>query len=168
MARVSVGVTAYRPMAVPDLDQVWELEQRTYPQPWSRPVFEEELSAPGRTYLVATCGDSIIGYAGLMVVGDDAHVTTLVVDPESRGRRIGTRLLLLLIEAGLGAGAHNLTLEVRVSNAAAQALYRRFGLAPVGVRKNYYLDEDALVMWAHDIAGADYGERLREIKETLG
>lgn len=167
MARVRVGVTSFRPMAAADLDTVCELEQRTYPQPWPRRVFEQELSAPGRTYIVALHDHAIIGYAGLMVVGDDAHVTTVVVDPQSRSRTVGTRLLLQLIEAGLGSGAHNLTLEVRASNATAQSLYRKFGLAPVGVRKNYYTDEDALVMWAHDIDSDHYEERLRQIREVL-
>ncbi|MDH3518576.1 MAG: ribosomal-protein-alanine N-acetyltransferase, partial [Acidimicrobiia bacterium] len=70
-------------------------------------------------------------------------------------------------EAALAGGARSLTLEVRSSNKAAQALYRRFGMAPVGVRKQYYRDEDALIMWAHEIDGDDYTARLDGIRSSL-
>ncbi len=156
-----------RPMAATDLDRVLEIEAATYAQPWTRGVFEDELAADHRTYLVAEHAGTIVGFGGLMVVGDDAHVTTLVSVRPAHVKAIGTRLMLALVEAGLAAGARQLTLEVRASNRRAQDFYRKFGLAPVGVRKNYYLDEDALIMWAHDIAGPDYRERLTEIEEAL-
>jgi ribosomal-protein-alanine N-acetyltransferase len=76
--------------------------------------------------------------------------------------------MLRLVSAALEAGARSLTLEVRVSNAAAQALYRRFGMAPVGVRKAYYVDEDALIMWAHEIDSDEYAQRLDAIAAELG
>jgi ribosomal-protein-alanine N-acetyltransferase len=103
-----------------------------------------------------------------MEVGDEAHITTVVVDPQHRGGRVGTRLMLQLVGAAVERGARSLTLEVRVSNAAAQALYRRFGMAPVGLRKRYYSDEDALVMWAHEIDSPEYAARLEEIRRELG
>ncbi len=167
MVRVEIGMITLRPMTSADLDGVAQLEARIYPQPWSRRVFEEELRAPARTYLVATQDGEIVGYGGLMVVGEDAHVTTVAVAPEARGGSVATRLMLELVDAGLAAGARSLTLEVRTSNAAAQALYRKFGMVPVGVRKNYYRDEDALIMWAHDIDGDHYAERIKEIREAL-
>jgi ribosomal-protein-alanine N-acetyltransferase len=102
-----------------------------------------------------------------MVIGEDAHVTTVAVDRDAREGAIGTRLMLRLVDAALEWCARNLTLEVRASNTAAQALYRKFGMAPVGVRKNYYRDEDALIMWAHDIDGDEYRARLAEIREGL-
>ena len=94
------------------------------------------------------------GYAGLLMVADDGHITTVAVDPAWHRHGIGTRLLLAAGRAAPWRGAEQLTLEVRCRNAGAQALYRRFGFAPAGVRKAYYADngEDALVMWAHDIA----------------
>jgi ribosomal-protein-alanine N-acetyltransferase len=76
-------------------------------------------------------------------------------------------LMLRLARSAIEAGASSVTLEVRVSNEPAQALYRRFGMAPVGVRKSYYRDEDALIMWAHDIDRAAYGERLQAIAGEL-
>jgi len=167
VARVVVRVSDIRPMSPDDIEAVVELELRTYSQPWPAQVFRDELAAAGRTYLVAMRENDIAGYAGLMVVGPDAHVTTVVVDPGARGDALGTRLMLRLVEAGLAHRAKNLTLEVRTSNVAAQALYRKFGMVPVGVRKNYYRDEDALIMWAHDIDGDEYTERMATIRERF-
>ncbi|MEX1271287.1 MAG: GNAT family N-acetyltransferase, partial [Acidimicrobiia bacterium] len=101
------------------------------------------------------------------IVSDEAHITTVVVDPVHRQARVGTRLMLALIDHALASGAGALTLEVRVSNEAAQALYRRFGMAPVGVRKQYYRDEDALIMWVHDIDSDAYSDRLTTIKAAV-
>lgn len=157
-----------RPMVPADIPAVAAIEAETYPQPWSAGVFADELAAPHRTYLVAEAADRTVGYGGLMLVGDEAHVTTVVVAPDVRGGRIGTRLMLGLVDAGLAAGARSLTLEVRESNAAAQRLYRRFGLAPVGVRKKYYIDEDALIMWAHDVDSPEYRRRLDDIRREVG
>jgi ribosomal-protein-alanine N-acetyltransferase len=75
--------------------------------------------------------------------------------------------MLNLAEIAVESGATSLTLEVRISNLQAQALYKRFGMAPVGVRKRYYRDEDALVMWVHDIHGEEYQNRLEEIEQGL-
>ena len=158
----------FRDMLPADLPRVLELETAIYPQPWSPLVFTEELSQANRVYLVAVDDDdTVVGYAGLMVVAADAHITTVAVDPVARGNRLGTRLMLALADAAVEAGAEHLTLEVRMSNEAAQRLYERFGFAPVGLRKNYYRDEDALVMWAIDIGTAEYRERLESIREGL-
>ena len=156
-----------RPMTADDIDAALGLEERVYAQAWSRQVFTDELDQPTRRYLVADVAGSLAGYGGVMLVGDEAHITTVVVDPLHRQSRIGTRLMLALVDKALGAGAKALTLEVRVSNEAAQALYRRFGMAPVGVRKQYYRDEDALIMWVHDIDGDNFLTRLAELRETL-
>ncbi|MGH8911441.1 MAG: ribosomal protein S18-alanine N-acetyltransferase [Acidimicrobiia bacterium] len=155
------------PLTTDDVDEAVSLESRTYSTPWSEKVFRDELSAPGRTYVKAVVGSHLVGYAGLMVVGHEAHVTTVVVDPEHRGGGVGTRLMLQLVDHALAEGARSLTLEVRVSNEAAQSLYRRFGMSPVGLRKRYYVDEDALIMWAHDIGSDDYATRLADIREGL-
>jgi ribosomal-protein-alanine N-acetyltransferase len=104
-----------------------------------------------------------------MYVVDEAHVTTLAVHPDHQGRRIGARLLAALVRAALGEGMTSLTLEVRASNRPAQALYRRFGLGPAGIRRGYYRGsgEDAVVMWAEDIDSEAYGRRLDAIEEAL-
>jgi ribosomal-protein-alanine N-acetyltransferase len=154
-------------MAPDDLGAVVALEREIYPQPWTPGVFEEELSRPNRVYLAAEDGDELVGYAGLMMIDEDAHVTTVAVSPTARKKKLGSRLLLALIEEGLASGCHHLTLEVRVSNHPARDLYQRFGLAPVGLRKNYYVDEDALIMWAIDIDGPEYRDRLQRIREEI-
>ena len=131
------------------------------------PLQLDKLALDNREYIVATEGDAVVGYAGLLLIEDDAHVTTVAVNPEVRRRRLGTRLMLELVDLALERGAKHLTLEVRMSNASAQALYQRFGFAPVGLRKNYYRDEDALVMWAIDIDTDEYAERIVQIRRSL-
>jgi len=165
MESLVIGVRA---MAAGDLEEVAVIERSVYADPWSKEAFLEELEAPNRTYIVAIEGGMVLGYAGLMTVGEDAHVTTLSVTEARQGEGIGTRLLLELVETATGHGAHHLTLEVRASNQRAQGLYRRFGLGPVGVRRRYYQSEDALVMWAHDINGSQYRRRIERIKEEVG
>ncbi len=163
---VRVGLS-YRSMSEEDFPAVAALEQATYATPWSEQVFRDELAQPDRIYLVAVDESALAGYAGLMRVGEEAHVTTVAVDDAWRGKKVGTALMLRLVDGAIRNGAAHLTLEVRTSNVIAQDLYRRFGMAPVGVRKNYYQNEDALIMWAHDIGGPEYGERLAQIREGL-
>lgn len=167
MATASPPFVSVRFMELDDLDAVLALEGEIYSQPWSRQVFVDELAADHRIYLVAEIDGEVVGYAGLMVIVGDAHVTTVAVADGARRHRIATRLLLDLVDGSLVLGARHLTLEVRVSNQGAQRLYTRFGLAPVGVRKDYYIDEDALIMWVTDIDGDEYRRRLVAIRGDL-
>ena len=161
-------MTAIRDMRRRDIPAVAALEAEIYDQPWSPRVFFDELALDTRAYVVATDADgSVIGYAGVLVVETDAHVTTIAVAPEVRGRQLGKRLMVAIVDRALDAGARHLTLEVRVSNASAQGLYERFGFRPVGRRKNYYKTEDALVMWATDIDTPEYQELLTGIRASL-
>jgi ribosomal-protein-alanine N-acetyltransferase len=149
---------------------VLQIEQQVYPRPWSMSLFLSELAQrTSRVYLVAKVGATVVGYAGLMLVGSDGHITTIAVDPAWHRRGIGARLLLELSRIGIASGCTALTLEVRMSNDAAQSMYRRFGYAPAGVRKNYYAEtnEDALIMWAHDVDLSPYEARLDEIEAAL-
>jgi ribosomal-protein-alanine N-acetyltransferase len=131
-------------------------------------VFHDELDqvAGGhRTYVVAKLGRSVVGYAGLMFVVDEAHVTNVAVHPDHRRSGIATRLLLALARGAIERGCVAWTLEVRASSTGAQALYRAFGFVPAGVRAKYYENtEDAIVMWCHDIQGAEYAERLARLE----
>ncbi|MBN2113415.1 MAG: ribosomal protein S18-alanine N-acetyltransferase [Acidimicrobiia bacterium] len=151
-----------------DIPAVAALERLSFADPWSEQAFHEELGAAGRRYLVAEEGGAVVGYGGLLVVGEDTHVVTLAVAPQDRGRGLGSRMMLALAEEALAAGSSHLTLEVRVSNEAAQRLYRRFGFETVGLRRHYYRDEDALIMWAVDADSDEYARRLAEIREGLG
>lgn len=155
-------------MSRSDIPAVAELESEIYDQPWSPRVFFDELATDNRRYLVATDDAGVVvGYCGLLIVEDDAHVTTIAVAPRSRGHHLGTRLMLEIVDTALASNTRHLTLEVRVSNDPAQKLYERFGFEPVGRRRNYYKDEDALVMWATDIDTDDYQDRVADIRATL-
>jgi ribosomal-protein-alanine N-acetyltransferase len=152
------------------LRSVLRIEARVYPVPWSMSLFLSELALrSSRAYYVAFVGRQLVGYAGLMMTLDDGHVTTIAVDPAWHRHKVGSQLLLALSREAIRRGATSLTLEVRLANKAAQTLYRRFGFRPVGVRKNYYAEtkEDALVMWAEDVAGPEYARLLDLIESGI-
>ena len=158
------------PMRRRHVRSVLRIESQVYPRPWSMGLFMSELALRNsRAYYVARVDGVVVGYGGLMVVADEGHVTTLAVDPAWQRRGIGSRLLLTLAGEAIAREARSLTLEVRMSNTGAQELYRRFGFAPAGVRKRYYVEtnEDALVMRAHDIDGTAYRRRLAAIESGL-
>lgn len=157
----------FRNLVIGDIPVLAGLEQEIYPQPWSTGVFYDELTHDDRVYLAAVSEGKIIGFAGLMLVGEDAHVTTLAVRSGERKAGLGTRLMLRLVTAGLERGASHLTLEVRSTNTGAQRLYEKFGMVSVGVRKHYYRDDDAVIMWVRDIDQSDYASRLAEIEAQL-
>ncbi|HEU4895671.1 MAG TPA: ribosomal protein S18-alanine N-acetyltransferase, partial [Acidimicrobiia bacterium] len=154
-------VSSIRPMQPSDLRSVVALEAAQQPRPWSESVFRGELEAENRVYLIVEGEDDIAGFGGVMIVGDEAHVTNLLVSDSHRRQGLGRALMLALTEAAIASGARHLTLEVRTGNEAARALYARLGLVPVGIRPRYYGDDDALILWAHDIDRPDYLERLR-------
>jgi len=158
------------PMRRRHLRSVLRIEAQVYPRPWSLSLFMSELALRAtRSYYVARVHGAVVGYSGLMLSGDDAHVTTIAVDPAWHRHGIGTRLMLNIARTARDGGTRNLTLEVRVSNKPAQALYYRFGFHPAGVRKNYYVEtnEDALVMWAKDIDSGAYARRLATLESAV-
>jgi ribosomal-protein-alanine N-acetyltransferase len=133
---------------------VLQIEQQVYPRPWSMSLFLSELAQrTSRVYLVAKVGTTVVGYAGLMLVGSDGHITTIAVDPAWHRRGIGARLLLELSRIGIASGCTALTLEVRMSNDAARRLYEGLGFSVEGVRRDYYQDprEDAIILWKRDL-----------------
>lgn len=111
----------------------------------------------------------IVGYGGLWTCVDEAHITTIAVDPIYRGRGIGELLLNGLIDQALSTNADLLTLEVRISNVVAQQLYLKYGFHPFGKRTRYYTDngEDALIMSTDSIQSKSYQERLYELRGLL-
>jgi ribosomal-protein-alanine N-acetyltransferase len=158
------------PMRRRHLRSVLRIEAQVYPRPWSLGLFMSELALRStRAYYVARVEGMVVGYGGLMMTGDDGHITTIAVDPSWHRHKVGSRVLLTLAREAIRRGAANLTLEVRVSNQGAQALYRKFGFRPAGIRKNYYVEtnEDALVMWADDVDGDEYARRLEVIEEGI-
>ncbi|MBO0747851.1 MAG: ribosomal protein S18-alanine N-acetyltransferase, partial [Acidimicrobiaceae bacterium] len=152
------------------LRSVLRIESQVYPRPWTLTLFLSELNMrSGRAYVAARVDGIVVGYAGLMMQLDEAHVTTIAVDPAWQRHKVGSRLLSWLAHSARAMGAKNLTLEVRVSNAPAQAMYRNFGFEEVGIRKNYYTDvrEDALIMWANDIDTEAYAALLKSIDDAI-
>ncbi len=131
------------------------------PDPQRSPQLEEELR-------------SIVGYAGIWVMTDEAHVTTIASAPTMRGRGVGELLLVALIHRGIEVGARWMTLEVRASNSVAQNLYRKYTFKEMGVRRRYYSDngEDALVMWTDALDSESFQAALdqneRKLAERLG
>jgi ribosomal-protein-alanine N-acetyltransferase len=149
---------------------VLRIEGQVAPRPWTTSLFLSELALrSSRAYFVARVGRDVVGYGGLMMTLDDGHVTTLSVDPRWHRHKIGTRLLLALAREGIARGATGLTLEVRLSNFGAQALYRRFGFDAAGVRAGYYVEtkEDALIMWAHEVHKPEYTRLLDGLERTV-
>jgi ribosomal-protein-alanine N-acetyltransferase len=145
---------------------IMNIERQVYPRPWSPSLFVSEMtSGRSRAYLVALDGRAVVGYGGLVSYGDEAHVTTIAVDPEYQRQKIGTRLLYELILQAQEMEARAVSLEVRVTNWGAQRMYARFGFRPVGVRKNYYQEtnEDAVVMWTENIRAPEYRRLLEHI-----
>ncbi len=159
---MGTGLISIRPMSSEDVAAAAALEARHQPAPWSERVLRDEVGAHNRFYMVVDDG-SVAGFGGVMVVGDEAHITNLLVDPRIRRKGVGRRLLVALMSAAIEAGARHLTLEVRTANQPARALYASLGLAPVGVRPGYYGNDDALIMWAHDIDSLEYQERLGRV-----
>lgn len=158
------------PMRRRHLRAVLRIEQRSYPRPWSMSLFLSELALrSSRAYFVARVGRETVGYAGLMMVPPDGHVTTVAVDPRWHRCKIGTRLVLALTHEAIEREARNLTLEVRMSNRGAQDLYRRFGFRPVGVRKGYYQEtgEDALIMWAYGVDRPEHAALLDGLERSV-
>lgn len=153
-----------RMMKLEDLDQVLEVEQATFTSPWSKEAFLNELlNNHFAHYVVAEYGEKIVGYCGVWLIMDEAHITNVAVHPRQQGKKIGYRLMKQIMELSKQGGARRITLEVRVSNHVAQSLYKKLGFVGHGIRKRYYQDnqEDALIMWATlpDELNQDQAER---------
>ena len=139
--------------------------------PWAQSLFAGELSLGElRCYVVALDGSTVVGFGGLMYTGYEAHVTNVAVDPGWLRRGMATAIMSVLMDACVARGVDDVTLEVRVSNVAAQRLYHRFGFIPGGIRPAYYREptEDAIIMWATDIAAPDMQTRLAAVPWPSG
>src|SRR2546428_9229481 len=171
--RRSPGITVDEPVELEitrmrrrHLKGVMAIERQVYPRPWSPNLFLSEMSElRNRSYLVARMGRELVGYGGIMCYGEEAHVTTIAVDPADHRRKIRTRILYELVHEAVKMGARAVSLEVRVSNWGAQRLYSQVGFRPVGIRKDYYHEtgEDAVVMWVDNVRSRDYNDQLERI-----
>lgn len=138
-----------RRMTLADVTQVHEIEQATFPVPWSRQSFVDEMERNAcARYLVAEENGEIIAYAGAWMIFDEGHITNVAVRKDQRGKGIGKAIMAALMQYAANLGVRYVTLEVRKSNTVAQELYKGFGFIRLGVRKQYYEDngEDALLL----------------------
>ncbi|MBI3751897.1 MAG: ribosomal protein S18-alanine N-acetyltransferase [Chloroflexi bacterium] len=157
-------------MTLDDLPAVHEIEHASFSTPWPDDAYRAEIQANRlATYLVARSGETVVAFAGIWLMVDEAHVTTFAVHPDWRRRGIGERLLLTLLDVSLARHAREATLEVRLSNVAARRLYEKYGFRPVGLRPRYYSDngEDALIMTTEPLAGLEMQERLDGLRAAL-
>lgn len=147
------GEIRIEPMQTKDVEAVHAIESRSFIIPWSQGTFYSELlENQFAYYLVAKDGETLVGYGGMWIILDEAHVTNVAVLPEYRGRGLGDRLLRALMDSAVSEGASKMTLEVRPSNEQALTLYKKHGFVIRGVRRRYYQGEDAYIMWKDDLA----------------
>ncbi|TVY01100.1 ribosomal protein S18-alanine N-acetyltransferase [Cohnella terricola] len=149
----------YRLMNLNDVPTIVDIEREVFTAPWSEEAFRNELTHNlFAKYMVMEHEEAVIGYGGMWLIIDEAHVTNIAIREPYQGRGYGRSLLREMMKTARFLGARRMTLEVRVTNERAQSLYRKMGFAPSGVRPNYYSDnlEDALIMWAE--LGPEYTE----------
>ena len=159
------------PMRLEDVPAVHRIERASFPVPWPDFAFRQEIQTNRLAhYLVVRAGSQTVGYGGLWLMVVEAHITTFAVLPEWRRRGIGGRLMVALMQVALDLNARVMTLEVRLSNRAARALYAQFGFRPVGVRPRYYSNnaEDALIMTTEPLSMPDMVARMAEMEQRYG
>ncbi len=165
--RLSVVVA---PMTIADVEAVQAIELASFSAPWPPNAYLTELQTNRLAhYMVIRIGTDVVGYAGLWLMVDEAHVTTFAIHPDWRRRHLGDRLLLALLDIALDRRAAEATLEVRLSNLPARRLYEKFGFRPVGIRPRYYTDnqEDALIMTTERLDSPAMQERLASLRAAI-
>jgi ribosomal-protein-alanine N-acetyltransferase len=177
------------PMTLDDIDQVMEIEQIVFPAPWSARAYQYEITKNDHSTMlvVRAAGTSkgrlghlkyrlglgtpspVLGYAGLWLLVDETHICTIAVHPRWQGLGLGELLLVSLLDESMRLGALCATLEVRVSNNAAQALYLKYGFEIVSIRKRYYTDnnEDAYIMTTPSFDTAGFQKNLDSHRHQL-
>jgi ribosomal-protein-alanine N-acetyltransferase len=157
-------------MTFQDLPAVHAIERASFTVPWPDDAYRNELSTNRlASYVVARAEDAVVGFAGLWVMVDEAHITTFAVDPRWRRQGVGERLLLALLDLAVARRAREATLEVRLSNMPARRLYEKYGFRPVGIRPRYYSDngEDALIMTTDALDSDAMRDRLLRLRAAL-
>jgi len=156
-------------MSQEDVPQVTEIDREAFPTLWPPANYQRELKNGLAHYIVACdaeAGQYIIGFAGLWMLVDEAHITNIAVREKHRRQGIGETLLIAIVELAIELGANLITLEVRASNSEAQKLYAKYGFVRVGLRRGYYTDnrEDAVLMSIENAKSAK--ARLERLKRA--
>ncbi|MFI5259361.1 MAG: ribosomal protein S18-alanine N-acetyltransferase [Candidatus Limnocylindrales bacterium] len=157
-------------MKVDDLPAVHVIERESFSAPWPAHAYRQELENNRLAhYIVARWGDEIVGFAGMWMLVDEAHITTFATRRAWRRQGIGERLLLAVLDLARTRGAAEATLEVRPSNTPARRLYEKYGFKVVGVRPRYYSDnnEDALIMTTEALDGRGMRDRIAALRAAV-
>ena len=139
-------------MAQDDLNEVLEIEQRSFPTPWSKRLFLKELHCEFSKIFLATSNllgkQKVLGYISIWFVREEVHILNLACHPDFRRSGVATGLIEHSLSFSFQRGARRAFLDVRESNHGALSLYKKYGFKPVGIRRGYYSDtqEDAVVM----------------------
>jgi ribosomal-protein-alanine N-acetyltransferase len=141
-------------METRDLRSVLEIEELSFPHPWHESTFRGEIQHRPISFplvIVHSTLNRVIGYIIFWVIGEDVQINNIAIHPDFRGMGVGEQILRQVIEQVKFRGAGLITLEVRPSNTAALALYKKLGFKLLGIRKGYYTipPEDALVLGLH-------------------
>jgi ribosomal-protein-alanine N-acetyltransferase len=161
-------------MKASDIRTVMRIEALSFSTSWPPSAFASELNDNKLAhYFIGrpggeTTGD-IVAYGGIWVILEDSHITTIAVHPDWRGKKYGEEMLVHLLHEAIDRGASWITLEARESNLVAQRLYRKYGFTTVSTRRAYYSDngENAVVMWAGNLRGDLYRNRLATLEAGL-
>lgn len=142
------------PLEERHLPRVLEIEVSSQSCPWSEESFRNEIKTDHGIFIVAEEGTEIVGFAGVWVVVDEAHIITVAVDEDHRRKGVANKLITELLLRAQSVGATCSTLEVRAGNEPAKKLYESIGFKPAGIRKRYYPDnkEDAVIMWMYGLS----------------
>ena len=156
-------------MTKDDVHTVSNIEKECFAIPWHESAYLTEITNRSAYYIVSMQDGKMTGYAGMWVIMDESHITTIGVAKEYRGKKVGEMLLMSLLDEAMKRGARRATLEVRESNNVAQNLYRKYGFAPAAIRRGYYTDnyENAIVMWIDNMSSASYQAEFRALKRRL-
>lgn len=187
------------PMMQDDVTEVSQVERRCFTNPWPSSAYRRELRDLEHNYYIVARWRAegaptlteerprgplnllpfirraepakvpVLGFGGMWIMFDEAHITTIGVEPAHRGQSLGELLFASLLTEAIKRGARWVTLEVRVSNVSAQALYEKYGFTRQGLRKRYYSDngEDAHIMWSPPLNEEPIRERLAALQHAL-
>ena len=158
-------------MTPADIRAVMRIEALSFSTTWPPSAFASELSDNrlAHYFIGRMPGGDVIAYGGIWVILEDSHITTIAVHPDWRGKKYGEEMLVRLLHEAIDRGASWITLEARESNTVAQNLYKKYGFTTVSTRRAYYSDngENAVVMWAGNLRGDVYRNRLTVLEEEL-
>ena len=140
-------------MTVDDISQVAEIERQIFSIPWSEKAFKDSMESDNTIYIVAKEDNNVAGYAGMYLSFEEGNITNVAVNPSSRRKGIGEKIVRDILNRAYEKGVRDVFLEVRETNSAAIALYEKIGFKEEGIRKNFYEKpkENALIMWKHNL-----------------